>query len=206
LVEKPLTLDLDQIRSHCQQERIYRFRCLEGWSMVVPWLGVPLRSILKLAKPLSGTRYVRFTALHRPEEMPGQQQSLLSWPYREILRIDEAAHPLAFLATGMYGHDLPPQNGAPIRLVIPWKYGFKSIKAIQSIELIDKPERTTWQMAAPTEYGLFANVNPTVPHPRWSQRDELPLGHNERQPTLMFNGYGEQVAELYRGMDLSRYY
>ncbi len=206
LVEKPLELDLGYLSALCVQERIYRFRCVEGWSMVVPWQGVPLRSVLKLARPLSGARFVRFTALHRPDEMSGQQGDFLSWPYTEMLRIDEAANPLVILATGMYGKALPPQNGAPLRLVVPWKYGFKSIKALVSIDLVDAPQRNTWQIAAPTEYGFYANVNPDVPHPRWSQRDELPLGHNERRPTLKFNGYEELVASMYRGMDLSRYY
>jgi methionine sulfoxide reductase catalytic subunit len=205
-VEKPLTLDVDAIRTLCEQERIYRFRCVEGWSMVVPWLGIPLAELIALAKPLSSAKYVKFTALHRPSEMIGQRHPTLEWPYVEALRMDEAMHPLTLLATGLYGKALPPQNGAPLRLVVPWKYGFKSIKAVQSIELLEQPVMTTWQTMAPGEYGFYANVNPEVAHPRWSQSREAPLGQARKRPTLMFNGYAEQVAALYQGMDLQKHF
>lgn len=202
-VEKPVQLDLDAIANLCEEERIYRFRCVEGWSMVVPWVGVPLHRILSLAAPLSSAKFVRFTALERPKEMIGQRRPVLDWPYSEALRIDEAMHPLTFIATGMYGDSLPPQNGAPLRLVVPWKYGFKSIKAIQSIELLREQPITTWQKAAPKEYGFYANVNPEVSHPRWSQKREVPLGQTRKQSTLPFNGYQDLVASLYKNMDLS---
>ncbi|MCG8316833.1 MAG: protein-methionine-sulfoxide reductase catalytic subunit MsrP [Pseudomonadales bacterium] len=205
-VETPLTLDLDDIRKLCVEERVYRFRCVEGWSMVVPWNGIVLAKILALAKPLSSASYVRFSALHNPKEMIGQRRPTLEWPYQEALRIDEAMHPLTLMATGMYGDMIPPQNGAPLRLVVPWKYGFKSIKAVQTIELLRDRPITTWQKAAPSEYGFYANVNPAVSHPRWSQRREVPLGQSRKRPTLMFNGYQEQVAGLYKHMDLSKHF
>ncbi len=205
-VENPVTLDLDDLQKHCIEERIYRFRCVEGWSMVVPWNGVMLKDIIALAQPLSKARYVRFSSVLNPKEMIGQRRPTLDWPYQEALRIDEAMHPLTLLATGMYGEALPPQNGAPLRIVVPWKYGFKSIKAIQNIELLEQKPITTWQKAAAAEYGFYANVNPQVSHPRWSQRREVPLGQTRKQPTLMFNGYGEQVAHLYAGMDLTQHY
>lgn len=205
-VEKPLTLDLDAINKLCQVERIYRFRCVEGWSMVVPWSGVQLSDLIKLAQPLSSARFVRFRAHVNPKEMIGQRRPVLDWPYEEALRLDEAIHPLTILATGMYGSSMPPQNGAPMRLVVPWKYGFKSIKAIRSIELLTEQPITTWQKAAPNEYGFYANVNPQVAHPRWSQRREVPLGQTRKQPTLMFNGYEEQVGALYRNMDLATHF
>lgn len=205
-VEKPLTLDLDEIRKGCIQERIYRFRCVEGWSMVVPWRGVMLADLIKQAKPLSSARFVRFSSIVNPKEMIGQRRPVLDWPYREALRLDEAMHPLTLIATGMYGADLPPQNGAPLRLVVPWKYGFKSIKAIQHIELLAEQPVTTWQKAAPNEYGFYANVNPKVPHPRWNQRREVPLGQTHKQPTLMFNGYQDLVANMYRNLDLATHF
>ncbi|MEE2730388.1 MAG: protein-methionine-sulfoxide reductase catalytic subunit MsrP [Pseudomonadota bacterium] len=205
-VANPLTLDLDAIAKLCLVERIYRFRCVEGWSMVVPWEGVMLKDIIALAQPLSNARYVRFRAIVNPKEMIGQRHPTLDWPYEEALRLDEAMHPLTLLATGLYGASLPPQNGAPLRLVVPWKYGFKSIKAVQHIELLTEQPTTTWQRAAPREYGFYANVNPEVAHPRWSQRREVPLGQSRKQPTLMFNGYAELVAHLYQGLDLQQHY
>ena len=205
-VEQPLELDVDNIRKLCEEERIYRFRCVEGWSMVVPWLGVPLSAVLKKAKPLSSAKFVKFSAIVNPKEMIGQRRPTLDWPYTEGLRMDEAMHPLTLLATGMYGNPLPAQNGAPLRLVVPWKYGFKSIKAIQKIELLESQPTSSWQSIAPSEYGFYANVNPKVAHPRWSQSREVPLGQSKKQRTLMFNGYAEQVASLYSGMDLSTFY
>ncbi|MCK5789257.1 MAG: protein-methionine-sulfoxide reductase catalytic subunit MsrP [Ketobacter sp.] len=205
-VETPVTLDIDAINKLCVEERIYRFRCVEGWSMVVPWSGVMLSRIIKLAKPLSSARFVRFSSIVNPREMIGQRRPVLDWPYREALRLDEAMHPLTLLATGMYGQALPPQNGAPLRLVVPWKYGFKSIKALQHIELVAEKPTTTWQQAAPAEYGFYGNVNPDVAHPRWSQRREVPLGETHKKPTLMFNGYAEQVAGLYTHLDLNQHF
>jgi methionine sulfoxide reductase catalytic subunit len=210
-VERPLTLSLDDILKQPLEERIYRFRCVEAWSMVVPWVGFPLANLLKQAKPLSSARYVRFETLLRPQQMPNQQRgnSTLQWPYREGLRIDEAMHPLTLLAVGMYGDTLPKQNGAPLRLVVPWKYGFKSIKAIVKIELTSSMPDTSWALSAPDEYGFYANVNPGVAHPRWSQSSERVLGSGfftPRRATELFNGYGEQVAALYNGMDLKQYF
>lgn len=205
-VERPLELDLDQVKQLCEEERIYRFRCVEGWSMVVPWIGVPLHKVLKKALPLSNARFVKFTSVLRPKEMIGQRRPTLAWPYTEALRIDEAMHPLTLLVTGMYGDTLPAQNGAPLRLMVPWKYGFKHIKAIQSIKLVEQQPIGSWQSMAPKEYGFYANVNPNVAHPRWSQSREVPLGQSRKQPTLMFNGYGEQVAQLYTGMDLKQHF
>lgn len=205
-VEQPLQLDVDEIRKQCEEERLYRFRCVEGWSMVVPWLGVSLSDILKKAKPLSSAKFVRFSSIVNLEEMIGQRRPTLEWPYTEGLRIDEAMHPLTILATGMYGQSLPPQNGAPLRLIVPWKYGFKSIKAIQKIELLEQQPVSSWQAILPNEYGFYANVNPKVAHPRWSQSREVPLGQTKKRPTLMFNGYEEQVASLYSGMDLSKHF
>jgi len=210
-VEKPGVYDLaDLLRRQTLEERIYRFRCVEGWSMVVPWLGFPLSNLLKEFRPLSAARFVKFTTVFRPEVMPKQQaNAMLNWPYVEGLRIDEAMHPLTLLAVGMYGDTLPKQNGAPLRLVVPWKYGFKSIKAIVKIELLRNAPLTTWNQAAPDEYGFYANVNPDVPHPRWSQRSERLLGSHffsPRRTTEIFNGYGEQVASLYREMNLQHFY
>jgi sulfoxide reductase catalytic subunit YedY len=206
-VHKPRTFDLDEIlRRYPAEERIYRLRCVEAWSMVIPWNGFALSRLLKDVEPTSQAKYVAFTTVYRPAEMPGQRTDILPWPYVEGLRLDEALHPLAILVTGLYGKPLPNQDGAPIRLVVPWKYGFKGIKSIVRIRLTRTQPPTTWNMAAPSEYGFFANVNPTVDHPRWSQKRERRLGELFRRPTLMFNGYGEQVASLYAGMDLKANY
>lgn len=204
LVENPISLDLSQL-PHASRH-VYRFRCIEGWSMVVPWEGFALAKLLEMAKPTSAAKYVRFESIVRPSEMIGQRRNTLPWPYTEGLRLDEAMHSLTIIANGMYNKPLPNQNGAPLRLVVPWKYGFKSIKAIQKIELVSEQPDTTWNQVAPAEYGFFANVNPEVPHPRWSQRREVPLGQLKKVRTLPFNGYEQQVAGLYRGMDLSEYY
>lgn len=207
LVHNPMKLGLEDIlKRFPQEERIYRLRCVEGWSIVVPWQGFPLAELLKLAQPKSEARYVRFVAVYNPENMPGQRKYRFPWPYTEGLRLDEAMHPLTIMATGMYGKLLPPQNGAPLRLVVPWKYGFKSIKAVVRIELVREQPKTLWNTVAPHEYGFYANVNPNVPHPRWSQATERRLGEPGRRPTLMFNGYEEQVAYLYKGMDLRENY
>ena len=212
-VEKKGDFQLEDIVTpHQLEERIYRFRCVEAWSMVIPWVGIPLATVLKQFKPLSSARYVRFESLFDPEQMPGQRSlfSSIDYPYVEGLRIDEAMHELAFLAVGIYGKTLPPQNGAPLRLVVPWKYGFKSIKAIVKIEFVAEQPVTTWERANPQEYGFFANVNPRVSHPRWSQARERVLPNSLFNPrykeTLLFNGYGEQVADLYQNMDLTRYF
>jgi sulfoxide reductase catalytic subunit YedY len=194
----------DLIRPHTLEERIYRMRCVEAWSMVIPWVGIPLGDLLKRFEPTSAARYVAFETLHDPVQLPGQRRSVLDWPYREGLRIDEAMHPLSILAVGMYGRALPGQNGAPIRLVVPWKYGFKGIKSIVKIRLQREQPKTSWNMSAPDEYGFFANVNPEVDHPRWSQARERRIGEWRKRPTLPFNGYAEQVAGLYTGMDLRR--
>lgn len=207
LVNNPMVLDIDDIyKRYTQEERIYRLRCVEAWSMVIPWVGFPISAILKDADPKSEARYVRFVTVYRPEEMRGQRSGILDWPYQEGLRMDEAMHPLAILATGMYGKPLTNQQGAPIRLVVPWKYGFKSIKSVVTLEVTDAIPDTTWSAAAPHEYGFYANVNPNVNHPRWSQASERRIGENGRRPTLMFNGYEEEVAYLYAGMDLTRSY
>lgn len=210
-VEKPVRLNLEDIvRQQTLEERIYRFRCVEAWSMVVPWIGFSLASLLKSVKPLSTARFVKFTSIQQPDVMRNQRNNaMLTWPYTEALRLDEAMHPLTILAVGMYGDTLPKQNGAPLRLVVPWKYGFKSIKAIVKIELLENPPLTTWNQAAPHDYGFYANVNPNVPHPRWSQNSERQLGSHfftPRRQTELFNGYGEQVASLYRDMDLRHFF
>jgi len=198
-------VDIDAlIRRFPPEERVYRLRCVEAWSMVIPWLGFPLRDLIRWAEPTSRARYVEFTTLHDPEQMPGQRRPVLEWPYVEGLRMDEALHPLTLLATGLYGEALPNQNGAPIRLVVPWKYGFKSIKSIVRIRFVDRQPPTSWSRSAPREYGFYANVNPGVDHPRWSQSRERRIGEWRRRPTLMFNGYADQVAGLYSGMDLRR--
>jgi methionine sulfoxide reductase catalytic subunit len=205
---KPADYNLeDLIRPHQLEERIYRLRCVEAWSMVIPWVGIPLSEILKRVEPQPKATFVAFTTLHRPSEMPGQHDASLEWPYVEGLRMDEAMHPLTILAVGLYGKTLMNQNGAPIRLVVPWKYGFKSIKSIVRIRLVDKQPPTSWNIANPTEYGFYSNVNPEVAHPRWSQARE------KRLPSLfasyrtqMFNGYGDQVASMYSGMDLKKFY
>jgi sulfoxide reductase catalytic subunit YedY len=199
----------DIVKPHPLEERIYRLRCVEAWSMVVPWVGFPLGDLLKRFKPTSKAKYVSFETIFRPSEMPGQRRAILPWPYREGLRMDEAMHPLTILATGVYGVELPNQNGAPLRLIVPWKYGFKSIKSIVRISFTEEMPYTTWNDSAPQEYGFYANVNPEVDHPRWSQARERPIGAGffaSKIPTQMLNGYAEQVAELYAGMDLGKYF
>ena len=204
---KPADYDLgDLIRPADLEERIYRLRCVEAWSMVIPWVGVPLASIIKRAEPTSKATFVEFTTLLRPSEMPGQQDAILDWPYTEGLRMDEAMHPLTIMAVGLYGKTLTNQNGAPLRLVVPWKYGFKSIKSVVRIRFVDRQPKTAWNVSNPSEYGFFSNVNPEVDHPRWTQASERRIGEFRRRKTLMFNGYGDQVASLYAGMDLKRYY
>lgn len=203
LVEKPKTFGLEDLLNFDQEERIYRMRCVEGWSMVIPWLGFPLSRLLMEVSPLSTAKYVRFETLANMEQMPGLKNLSYPWPYDEGLRMDEAMHDLTILSTGLYGNTLPPQNGAPIRLVVPWKYGFKSIKSIVKIELVDEQPATFWSNIAPNEYGFYANVNPEVNHPRWSQATERRIGEAGRRETLMFNGYAGEVANLYAGMDLS---
>ena len=184
---------------------MYRLRCVEAWSMVIPWRGIPLADVLKRAQPTAAAKYVEFYTLLDPAQMPYQRTSILDWPYIEGLLMDEAMHPLTMLATGLYGRDLPAQNGAPLRLVVPWKYGFKSIKSIVRIKFVEKQPTSTWMMSGPGEYGFYSNVNPDVDHPRWSQATERRIGELRRRPTLMFNGYPE-VASLYTGMDLRKYY
>lgn len=202
---KPGVIGLeDIIRPHRQEERIYRMRCVEGWSMVIPWLGIPLAEVLKRFEPTSQAKFVEFISLADPVQMPGVQSPVLDWPYVEGLRIDEAMHPLTLLAAGMYGRELPAQNGAPVRLVVPWKYGFKSAKSIVRIRFVEMPPQTSWMKAGSREYGFYSNVNPEVDHPRWSQAKERRIGEFLRRDTLMFNGYGDQVAGLYAGMDLRR--
>ena len=207
-VAKPLKLDIDElIKLIPIEERIYRLRCVEGWSMVIPWIGIPLNSLLKKVTPTGNAKYVEFVSLKRPSEMIGQKDDLLDWPYTEGLRLDEAMHPLTILAVGLYGKVLPKQNGAPIRLVVPWKYGFKSVKAITKIRLVEKMPISTWMKANPKEYGFYSNVNPEVDHPRWTQATERRIGESLLSPRLktqMFNGYKEEVAHLYQGMDLNK--
>ena len=202
-VRRPRTVGIETLRAWFPPEdRVYRMRCVEGWSMVMPWQGFPLAALLRRLEPTGAARYVQFTSLYDPEQMPGQRSDLLDWPYTEGLRLDEALHPLTFMALGLDGRALPQQNGAPLRLVVPWKYGFKGIKSIVRITLTREQPRTTWALAAPTEYGFYANVNPAVDHPRWSQATERRIGELSRRQTLPFNGYAEEVAHLYRGMDL----
>jgi len=219
LVTRPWTVE---VTGHCErpgeyavedilgrfppEDRIYRLRCVEAWSMVIPWMGFPLKDLLSWVQPTSRAEFVEFTTLYDPEQMPGQRRRVLDWPYVEGLRMDEAMHPLTLMATGLYGKELPNQNGAPLRLVVPWKYGFKSIKSIVRIRLVEDMPSTSWNLAIPNEYGFYANVNPEVDHPRWSQARERRLGELRRRPTLMFNGYAEEVASLYAGMDLRRWY
>jgi methionine sulfoxide reductase catalytic subunit len=206
-VGKPETIDLDKLlKLFPLEERVYRLRCVEGWSMVVPWVGFPLGPLIKRLEPTSRARYVQFTTLHAPEQMPGQRRDVLPWPYVEGLRLDEALHPLTFLVVGLYGRVLPNQNGAPIRLVVPWKYGFKGCKSIVNIRLQEKEPPTTWNLSAPREYGFYANVNPEVDHPRWSQARERRIGEFFKRKTLPFNGYGPEVARLYTGLDLRKFY
>lgn len=203
LVNKPQTFDIDDLISRfTQEDRIYRLRCVEAWSMVIPWQGFELNKILDLVEPTSAAKFVAFTTVFRPEEMKGQGSPFYPWPYTEGLRLDEAMHRLTILATGLYGKPLPNQDGAPIRVVVPWKYGFKSIKAIVKIDLVDEKPQTLWHSVAPSEYGFYSNVNPNVDHPRWSQRTERRIGEFRRRETLMFNGYEDEVADLYAGMDL----
>ncbi|WP_300060358.1 protein-methionine-sulfoxide reductase catalytic subunit MsrP [uncultured Roseobacter sp.] len=210
LVERPGTYDFKDIMAEMTvEERIYRFRCVEAWSMVIPWNGFELADLLAMAGVQAQAKYVRFETLYRPEEMRGQSSRFIDWPYVEGLRLDEALHPLTIMATGIYGRTIPNQNGAPIRLVVPWKYGFKSIKSIVKITLTEEEPVNTWQQLQPSEYGFYANVNPEVDHPRWSQATERKIGgglFSPRIPTLMFNGYEEEVASLYEGMDLTRFY
>ena len=187
-------------------DRVYRLRCVEAWSMVIPWNGYVLADVLKRFEPDPGAKYVKFTTLYDPQQMPGQRRPVLQWPYVEGLRMDEAMHPLTLLVTGLYGKALPNQDGAPVRLVVPWKYGFKGIKAIVKIEFVEQQPMTAWMLAAPDEYGFYANVNPHVDHPRWTQSVERRIGEFRRRPTLMFNGYGDQVASMYTGMDLRKYF
>ncbi len=203
MVHKPKVFDFDDLlKIRPLEERVYRMRCVEGWSMVIPWAGFPLSELLDQVEPMGSVNYVAFETLLDPERFPGQKRNVLNWPYVEGLRIDEAMHPLTILAIGLYGHELPAPNGAPVRLVVPWKYGFKGIKSIVKITLTSDMPATTWNLAGPREYGFYSNVNPAVAHPRWSQATEQRIGESRRRPTLLFNGYANQVAHLYAGMDL----
>lgn len=205
MVHQPRNFTIDELHAISPpQQRIYRMRCVEAWSMVIPWVGIPLAHLLEAVEPMSNARYVAFETLLDPVRMPGQRTSVLEWPYIEGLRLDEAMHPLTLLATGLYGKMLPPQDGAPVRLVVPWKYGFKGIKSIVRITLAADQPKTSWNRYAPNEYGFYANVNPAVDHPRWSQATEQRIGESGRRQTLMFNGYEEQVAGLYAGLDLRK--
>ncbi len=204
-VEKPGTYTLEDIlKPHALEERIYRLRCVEGWSMVIPWIGFPLADLIKRFKPTSAAKYVEFITLQDKKQMPGTRRRVLDWPYTEGLRMDEAMNPLTLVAVGLYGKVLPNQSGAPIRLVVPWKYGFKSIKSIVKIRFVEKQPVSSWMKAGPREYGFYSNVNPDVPHPRWSQKKERRIGEFRKRKTMMYNGYGEQVASLYTGMDLKK--
>ena len=206
-VRKARTWDIDALmKLAALEERVYRMRCVEGWSMVIPWVGFPLAELIRRAEPTGNAKYVEFVTLADPKQMPGVRSRVLDWPYTEGLRMDEAMHPLTLLAVGLYGEVLPNQNGAPIRLVVPWKYGFKSAKSIVKIRFVEKQPVTAWMAAAPSEYGFYSNVNPQVDHPRWSQAKERRIGEFFKRDTLMFNGYGAQVAQLYRGMDLQKYF
>lgn len=207
-VKSPRKYDIGEIiKMHPSlEERVYRLRCVEAWSMVIPWIGIPLNSVIKSVEPTAKAKYVAFQTLHDPKQMPGQRRNVLEWPYVEGLRLDEAMHPLTILALGLYGESLPPQDGAPIRLVVPWKYGFKSIKSIVKITFVERQPPTSWNRSAPDEYGFYSNVNPGVDHPRWSQAKERRIGEFLKRNTLMFNGYGDQVAQLYSGMDLKKNY
>jgi sulfoxide reductase catalytic subunit YedY len=206
-VRNPRVYDLDTLLKLAPlEERVYRMRCVEGWSMVIPWVGFSLAELIRRAEPTGNAKYVEFVTLNDPKQMPGQRSRVLDWPYVEGLRLDEAMHPLTLLAVGLYGEVLPNQNGAPVRLVVPWKYGFKSAKSIVKIRFVEKPPITAWMRAAPREYGFYSNVNPQVDHPRWSQAKERRIGEFLKRDTLMFNGYGAQVAALYRGMDLKKFF
>ena len=213
LVDKPRTINLeDLLKDITIEDRVYRLRCVEGWSMVIPWQGFSLKKLIQKIEPFSNTKYIQFETVYRPEEMSGQRKlfnqygGILPWPYVEGLRMDEALHPLTILSTGLYGHDLLNQNGAPLRLVVPWKYGFKSIKSIVAIRFVDHQPEATWSKVAPSEYGFYSNVNNVVDHPRWTQGTERRIGEFLRRPTLMFNGYEEEVSDLYKGMDLNKYF
>jgi len=211
LVTKPGMIDLEDLISNFTiEDRVYRLRCVEAWSMVIPWQGFPLKDLIKKVEPLSDAKYIEFETVYRPEEMPGQKRKIISfyvpWPYTEGLRLDEGLHPLTILSTGLYGHDLLNQNGAPLRLIVPWKYGFKSIKSIVAIRFVKEQPKTTWPLINPGEYAFYSNVNPNVDHPRWTQATERRIGEFMRRPTLMFNGYEEEVAHLYKGMDLEIFY
>ncbi len=207
LVKKPVTLDIETILKLAPiEERIYRLRCVEGWSMVIPWLGYPLDSLLRQAEPLGSAKYVEFVTALQPENMPGVRSRVIDWPYVEGLRLDEARHPLTLLVLGLYGDLLPNENGAPLRIAVPWKYGFKSTKSIATIRFVEHEPRSSWMKAAPREYGFYSNVNPDVPHPRWSQAKERRIGEFLKRDTVLFNGYGEQVASLYAGMDLKKHF
>jgi sulfoxide reductase catalytic subunit YedY len=207
LCNKPADYHLEDLLAGVTlEERVYRLRCVEAWSMVIPWVGVPLSAIIKRAEPQSKAAFVEFTTLLRPGEMPGQRDPILDWPYKEGLRMDEAMHPLTIMAVGLYGKTLMNQNGAPFRLVVPWKYGFKSIKSVVRIRFVDKQPHTAWNTSNPTEYGFYSNVNPEVNHPRWSQASERRIPEFFKRKTLMFNGYADQVASMYAGMDLKKYY
>ncbi|MBI4788850.1 MAG: protein-methionine-sulfoxide reductase catalytic subunit MsrP [Chloroflexi bacterium] len=206
LVNKPQTFGMEDLLKFAQEERIYRLRCVEAWSMVIPWLGFPLSKLLAAVEPTSQAKYVRFETLLDSKQMPGQRDAYFKWPYAEGLRLDEAMHDLTILATGLYGKPLPPQDGAPLRLVVPWKYGFKSVKSIVKIDLVAEMPVSFWMTSAPSEYGFYANVNPEVSHPRWSQASERRIGELGRRKTLVYNGYAEQVAALYQGMDLRKYF
>ena len=211
LVTKPGMIDLEDLISNFTiEDRVYRLRCVEAWSMVIPWQGFPLKDLIKKVEPLSDAKYIEFETVYRPEEMPGQKRKIISfyvpWPYTEGLRLDEGLHPLTILSTGLYGHDLLNQNGAPLRLVVPWKYGFKSIKSIVAIRFLKEQPKTTWPLINPSEYAFYSNVNPNVDHPRWTQATERRIGEFFRRPTLMFNGYEEEVSYLYKDMDLIKYY
>ncbi len=205
LVKKPGTFAFDDlVKPHKVEDRVYRLRCVEAWSMVIPWQGIPLRDMIARFEPLPSAKFVTFTTILDPQQMPGQRRQVLDWPYVDALRMDEAMHPLTLIATGLYGKPLPNQNGAPLRLVVPWKYGFKGVKAIVKMSFVERQPATTWNASAPDEYGFYANVNPEVDHPRWTQSRERRIGEFRRRETLMFNGYADQVATLYRGMDLRR--
>ena len=207
LVKKPGTINLeDLLKAVTIEDRIYRLRCVEAWSMVIPWQGFPLHLLINKVQPLSSAKYIQFETVYRPEEMPGQRRNILQWPYVEGLRMDEAIHPLTILSPGLYGHDLLNQNGAPLRLVVPWKYGFKSIKSIVALRFVDTEPQTTWSLENSREYGFYSNVNPNIDHPRWTQATERRIGEFFRRPTLMFNGYEEEVSHLYKDMDLAKYY
>ena len=205
-VHKPKTFGIEELLKLPLEERVYRMRCVEAWSMVIPWIGFELSHLIKAVEPTAKAKYIQFVTLHDPEQMPGQRRGVLDWPYLEGLRMDEAMNPLAILGVGLYGEVMPNQNGAPIRLVVPWKYGFKSIKSIVKVRFVEKQPATAWNVAGPQEYGFYSNVNPTVNHPRWTQASERRIGDFFRRKTLMFNGYEEQVAHLYKGMDLTKLY